>query len=157
MRWVYDYVYLYLFSFQTVTDRIILLDDSGPTKKTPRHIKVLSDTLQQATSVATILEPSGIYVRFLKYSRDKDGGFDHMTDGTRIARKVGEVYKEENDEDAKLGTVLQEKVVQPLVIDKIDKGEFKKPVLVYIIMDGNVSLQTNSSITKYQQWGRFSH
>ena len=75
-----------------------------------------------------------------------------MTDGSRIARKVEKVYDEENDQDFKLGTVLQKKVVQPLVTDKIDKGEFNKPVLVYIIMDGNVSLQKNSSVTKYQQW-----
>ena len=138
-----------------VTDRIILLDDSGSMKNYPRRIDALNDTLQRAASVATVLEPSGIYVRLLNYPRDEDGGFDHMTDANTIVRKVKGAYQEKHDIYTRLGTVLQKKIVRPLVDDKIAKREFNKPLLVYIITDGMVSLRKIS--IKYKQWARHSH
>jgi len=59
-----------------------------------------------------------------------------MTDANSIAQTVKGTYKEVHGIYTRLGAVLQKKIVQPLVDEKIAKREFNKPLLVYIITDG---------------------
>lgn len=114
-------------------------------KKKPDRIEALNDTLQRAASAVTTLDPSGIFIRFLNYPDDEGGAFDHMQASDRILRKVQDAYNGKYDTSTKLGTKLQEKIVEPLVLEKMDRGEFRKPLMVFLITDGIVSPPPNKN------------
>jgi hypothetical protein len=102
--------------------------------KTGNRIMALQETIKNVAEVATVLEPSGMSIRFIN-SRD-DGNFDHLTDVDDIMKKVQRV---EYKGDTKLGTNLQLKVASPMVLEKANNKTFKKPLIVAVITDGEVS------------------
>ncbi|KAH8665298.1 hypothetical protein BGZ60DRAFT_379157, partial [Tricladium varicosporioides] len=120
--WLYDFVFL--------------CDDSQSMRRHPERIDSLNDTLQRAANIATMLEPSGISVRFLNYLEDDDGDFDDLKNPKTILEKVKEAYKYKDGNMTRLGTVLDEKIVQPFVVEKIEEDEFEKPLMIFIITDG---------------------
>lgn len=95
-------------------------------------IPTLKDTLRRVAEFATILEPGGISVRFLNYDED----FDGLTNAKEIENKVAKVPFSGN---TRLGGVLDSKIVQPMIIQKVRKQEFRKPLFVVLITDGQVS------------------
>jgi hypothetical protein len=97
--------------------------------------QALEDTLERVAKITTHLEPLGISLRFLNYNQD--GGFNKLVDEEDIKKKVKGVKSEG---PTKLGTVLNEKIVQPFIIQKAIEGSFKRPVIVIIITDGEVGL-----------------
>jgi hypothetical protein len=110
------------------------IDDSS-SMQCEQRIPALKDTLKRVAEIATILEPSGIAVRFLNYNSDRK--FDNLVSIEDIQAKV-EAVKFEGC--TKLGTVLDRKIVQPMIIRKAISKSFEKPVIVVIITDGEVSI-----------------
>lgn len=106
-------------------DIVFLCDDSGSMKIGDR-IPALIKTLQSVSAWATLLEPTGIALRFLNYSGDMNGGFDNLKSQEKIADMV---YNIPLGKFTKLGTMLQEKVLQY----RAGRG---KPLIVVIITDG---------------------
>jgi hypothetical protein len=107
------------------------LDDSSSMKCNEQCIPTLKDTLRRVAEFATILEPRGISVRFLNHGED----FDGLANANEIEMKVAKVPFSGN---TRLGEVLDDKIVQPMVIQKVRERKFKKPVLVVLITDGQV-------------------
>jgi hypothetical protein len=107
------------------------LDDSSSMTHDER-IPTLKDTLRRVAEFATILEPGGISVRFLNYDED----FDGLANAKEIEKKVAKVPFSGN---TRLGEVLDCKIVQPMIIQKVRKKKLKKPVFVVLITDGQVS------------------
>ncbi|KAF3907799.1 hypothetical protein ABW21_db0205553 [Orbilia brochopaga] len=115
-------------------DFVILCDDSSSMKfnhENENRINSLKITLGTVAEIATLIEPSGISIRFLNYRKDQDWNKLKKTSeiNTRLKRVPWAGA-------TKLGQVLDKKVVQPLVINKIKEGTFKKPLVVIIITDG---------------------
>jgi len=108
------------------------LDDSSSMTWDEQCIPTLKDTLSRVAEFATILEPGGISVRFLNYHED----FDGLVSAKEIEEKVAKVPF---SGETKLGTVLNKKIVQPMIIEKVRKQKLKKPVFVVLITDGQVS------------------
>src|SRR5438034_566827 len=79
----------------------VFADDSS-SMKTGNRIFALQETIKKVAEIATVLEPSGMSIRFINSRRD--GRFDHLTDMDDIMEKVQTV---EYNGDTKLGTNLQ--------------------------------------------------
>ncbi|KAF3081128.1 hypothetical protein TWF102_001664 [Orbilia oligospora] len=120
-------------------DFAILCDDSSSmmpygNEKMEDRVTPLKDTLGRISEMATIIEPSGVSLRFLNYENDWCG-WDNMKSRDVIYRRFVEV------EDiwggwTQLGTVLDQKIIQPMVMDKVRNGTFVKPLIVVVITDG---------------------
>ncbi|KAJ6257571.1 hypothetical protein Dda_7356 [Drechslerella dactyloides] len=127
-------------------DFVILCDDSSSMKFNTEHedrISPLKKTLEKIAEIATLIEPSGISIRFLNYK--KDGAWDNlkgMKDMNPLLKKVPWAGA------TKLGTVLNKKIVQPLVIEKVNNGTFKKPLIVVIITDGKPERESPGTFNK---------
>ena len=114
----------------------LLLDDSSSMKFDAQRVPALFDTLRRVAQFTTILEPKGISVRFLNHDEGTGRHYDDLTDAHNIMMKVAQVPFHGN---TRLGQVLHEKIVQPMIIQKAVLGKLKKPVFVIIITDGEVS------------------
>jgi hypothetical protein len=84
---------------------------------------------------ATYLEPSGISIRFLNFKGD--GNFNNLADVNDIMQKIQMIDYNGNTQ---LGLFLGEKIVNPMIIEKAESNTLKKPVIVVVITDGEVSL-----------------
>jgi hypothetical protein len=99
-------------------------------------MSALKDTLERVARFATILSPDGISLRLLNYNEGDKGNFDHLTTVKSITEKFEKI---QCSGDTKLGTILEKKITKPMILDKAGKGVLKKPVIVVIITDGEVS------------------
>jgi hypothetical protein len=95
----------------------------------------LEDTLQHVAKFATKLEPSGISIRFLNFSQDRE--FNNLNDVEDIVQKVRAVGY---DGPTKLGQTLYFKIVLPMIFQKARQNTFTKPIIVMVITDGEVSM-----------------
>ncbi|KAI9782558.1 MAG: hypothetical protein M1839_004802 [Geoglossum umbratile] len=110
-----------------------ILDDSDSMNQSDRK-RLLLNTLGSVASFATLLEPTGITVRFINYNTDDT--FNKMVNVNEIVQRVGSINF---DGGTKLGTTLDDKIVQPMILDKAKKRRLEKPVIVVIITDGEAS------------------
>ncbi|PGH05596.1 hypothetical protein AJ79_06763 [Helicocarpus griseus UAMH5409] len=109
-------------------DFVILCDDSGSMQNGNR-IEVLEDTCQRVAEIATLLQPQGISLRFLNSDKKSDG----LANKDDVSKKVHDVSY---DGFTPLGTSLETKVVKPFILDRINTGKLKKPLITIIITDG---------------------
>ena len=91
--------------------------------------------IQRVAKFATKLEPSGISIRFLNFSQDRE--FNNLNDVEDIMRKVRAV---DFDGPTRLGQILHFKIVGPMVFQKERRNTFTKPIIVMVITDGEVSM-----------------
>jgi hypothetical protein len=100
------------------------------------RMPALLDTVKRVTQFATLLCPDGISVRVLNYDEDTDGRWDNL-------KTVGEVTRKTNTiplrGETHLGTVVHKKILKPMILSKAKLRSLKKPVIVHIITDGEVS------------------
>ena len=101
-----------------------------------QRIPALIDTLRRVARFATLLQPKGISVRFLSHDKGTERYYDDLTEAHDIAVKVTKVPFYGN---TRLGEVPDRKIVQPIIIQKIESGEVERPVFVVLITDGQVS------------------
>jgi pyocin large subunit-like protein len=97
--------------------------------------ETLKDILKRVAELANVLEPQeGMSMRFINYNYD--GHFNNLRDTEEIGRIVDAM---EPEGGTRLGNVLDEKIVQPMIVRKAIDGNFDQPVIVLIITDGEVS------------------
>lgn len=108
-----------------------LLVDNSTSICRERREELLKETLTRVVKFATILNKTGIFLRFL-HDFLKDCELDNLT--TERIKVVVDNIKYSCG--TKLGTKLKEKVVVPMVIQRAEKLE--KPLVVVIITDGRV-------------------
>jgi hypothetical protein len=104
------------------------------------RIGQLRNTLQRVVEIALsmqLYDNGGIKVRFLNYEYDDNGEFDNLASVQEVTSKVDMVFSEKRS-GSQLGTKLLKKVVNPMIKDKIRFGQFKNPVIVVLITDGEV-------------------
>jgi hypothetical protein len=108
-------------------------DDSG-SMKIGKRIATLTKTLQSVADWATRLEPRGISVRFLNHEGDSDQHFDGLVDVPTIQDRI---YKVKFGGGTMLGTMLDEKIINPFLL-RMERLENKRPLIAVIITDGEV-------------------
>ena len=111
------------------------LDDSSSMTFDEQHIPALRDTLRRVAYFATRLQPKGISIRFLNHHEGAGQTFDDLTDTHDVDMKVASVPFHG---DTRLGEVLDAKIVQPMILKKVQLGKLERPVFVVIITDGQV-------------------
>ncbi|EXJ76253.1 uncharacterized protein A1O5_00761 [Cladophialophora psammophila CBS 110553] len=109
---------------------VVLCDDSTSMRQEQR-IPALKTTLNRVAEIATMLEETGISIRFLNYNRDSR--LDDLRHPDAIMRKVESIRFKGI---TRLGNVLHEKIIEPMIIDKATRGTFEAPLVVVIITDG---------------------
>ncbi|KAK0517141.1 hypothetical protein JMJ35_000296 [Cladonia borealis] len=114
-------------------DFVILCDDSSSMTFDEQHIPALRDTLRRVAYFATRLQPKGIAIRFLNHHEGIGKSFDDLTDAHDVDMKVASVPFQGN---TRLGEVLDAKIVQPMILKKVQSGKLERPVFVVIITDG---------------------
>ncbi|KAI1428716.1 hypothetical protein F5Y12DRAFT_731496 [Xylaria sp. FL1777] len=102
-----------------------------------KRVENLKRTLNRVAQITQSmdLDQSGINIRFLNYTKDDSGDFDNMTDLKAISRQVNDVFQEKR-KGSKLGGKLEEKIIDPFVKKRIQNHDFKKPIIVLLITDG---------------------
>ena len=103
-----------------------------------QHVPALRDTLRRVAYFATRLQPKGISIRFLNHDEGVGNSFDDLTDAHDIDMKVRSVPFQGG---TRLGEVLDAKIVQPMILKKVQSGKLERPVFVVIITDGQVCYQ----------------
>ncbi|KAL3475679.1 hypothetical protein BJX99DRAFT_259117 [Aspergillus californicus] len=113
-------------------DIFFLCDNSGSMMLGDR-IDALNKTIQSITFWATMIEPSGVSLRFLNEDDDDNGKFDNLTDHEKLRDQIAAV---DFTGDTKLGTMLRKKVIRPLQDRAKTAGQGIKPRIIIIITDG---------------------
>jgi hypothetical protein len=103
------------------------------------RIPALQETVHNIAKFTTKLEPSGISIRFLNFDQDEGGDFNNLNDPDDIDRKVKMVNN--HGPCTMLGIELNQKVVRHIVT-KAKSDVLRKPVIVAIITDGEVTYDT---------------
>jgi hypothetical protein len=101
----------------------------------PLYIPALTDTLRRVAYLATLLQPKGLSLRFINHDEGDQGEFDNLTNAHVIASKISSLSFTGG---TRLGSALDDKIIQPLITSKIASGRFERPVFVVIITDGDV-------------------
>lgn len=98
------------------------------------RIVALIDLVKHTTSLATMLDPSGVKVRFMNFHKDK--GLDDIS----TAADVDKVMKLNNFRGRRsdLGTQLEARVLGPLLYDRHREERFDRPLFITTITDGAV-------------------
>jgi len=109
--------------------------DDSTSMNIGNRIPALQQTIKCVSEIATILEPSGMSIRFLNSTQD--GNFNNLTNVNDIMQKVQMV---DYNGYTLLGTQLRDKIVNPMIIQRAENNTLKKPVIVAAITDGEVSL-----------------
>lgn len=106
--------------------------------KLGNRIQALNQTLQSVAHWATRIEKDGISLRFLNGNQERNGLYDGLTDLNKIDDLISKVVIRGN---TRLGSMLNDKVVSPLVKKAARRKQTKeqiKPRIVMIITDGEV-------------------
>jgi len=122
---------------------IVILCDNSTSMEDPEKKKLFKDTLQRVGHFAFKLNSTGISLRWLHGpydSRNLDDLSPHAVE------KVieGMSYMP----GSKLGTVLREKIVEPMVLKGAKKRE--KPLIAVVIIDGTPTMEESDAL--YQQF-----
>ncbi|PWW74840.1 hypothetical protein C7212DRAFT_206843 [Tuber magnatum] len=95
---------------------------------------MMRETILKISDVCTAFRDEGISVKFINFRGD--GDYNNIRDRERLDQVVSRVKPKGG---TRLGTVLRNKIVEPLVIQKAKGESFERPVFVTIITDGEPS------------------
>jgi len=110
----------------------ISIDDSGSMKLDGRY-DMMRNTILTISDVCTAFRDEGISIKFLNFKGDKD------YNGIQDRGRLDEIIRGVNPKGGtRLGTVLRNKIVEPLIIQKAKEKSLERPVLVTVITDGQV-------------------
>lgn len=97
------------------------------------RITALKEYVRRVTKITTALDPTGISVRFINYKHD--GSFNAI----RTLSEVEEAMSCVNFNGSTcIGTVLEQKILNPLLFAKTRSGTLEKPLLITTVTDGSV-------------------
>ncbi|KAI5847397.1 hypothetical protein DFP73DRAFT_545186 [Morchella snyderi] len=111
---------------------VVLLCDDSSSMQHDRRIPALQEMVRRIAKITGLFETEGIKVRCLNSSQD--GEFNNI----RTLEDVEKIMSEMKFSGlyTKIGTSLWDKILKPLVFDKIDSNNLTRPLLVSIITDG---------------------
>ncbi|OAL21716.1 hypothetical protein AYO22_07658 [Fonsecaea multimorphosa] len=109
---------------------VVLCDDSQSMRREQR-IPALKTTLNRVADIATLLLETGISIRFLNYNQDSM--LDDLRQASTIMEKIASVRFMGI---TMLGTVLEKKIIKPMILDKAARKALEAPLVVVIITDG---------------------
>ncbi|KAJ3323562.1 hypothetical protein HDV06_001586 [Boothiomyces sp. JEL0866] len=124
-------------------DIVIFADDSGSMQFEDggERIQTLKTILSRVAQIGTLFDDDGIAVRFFNS--------EQLGDNITNAKEVDDlIAKTEFVGITPIGTNLESKVLAPMVYESVSKQTFKKPILVFIITDGEPSGEDEDTLIK---------
>ncbi|KAJ3275120.1 hypothetical protein HDV01_001259 [Terramyces sp. JEL0728] len=124
-------------------DIVIYADDSGSMKfeDDGQRIETLKTILSRVAQIGTLFDDDGISVRFF----NGDQSADNITN----ARAVDDLIQRTDFVGiTPIGTNLEAKILTPMVYETVARQAFKKPLLVFIITDGEPSGEDEDTLIK---------
>ena len=122
-------------------DIIVFCDDSGSMafEEYGSRIDDLKMILERISQVATQFDDDGILIRFFNSSLEGNG--------IRNAQEVTNLITQVNFSGmTPIGTQLEQKILQPFFFNAVERRQFRKPLLVYIITDGEPSGESRDKL-----------
>jgi hypothetical protein len=111
-------------------DFIIFLDDSTSMHKESRF-STLKTVVRRIARICSAYNASGINIRFI--NAHNDAGFNGIRTEEQVETCLDTVKLAKG---TPLGTRLFEKVVNPLIVQKAQRGVLRRPVVVSVVTDG---------------------
>ncbi|KAI5302784.1 hypothetical protein KEM55_000900, partial [Ascosphaera atra] len=122
-------------------DIVIFIDDSGSMsfEEDGERLQDLQLILSRVAFAASLFDDDGIQVRFMNS--------EERADGLRSEDQAQQLVSTHRFRGlTPLGSNLQSKVIEPLVLPKIRSGNLRKPVLAIIITDGEPTGENRSTL-----------
>jgi len=116
-------------------DVVIYIDDSGSMsfEENGERIKDLQLILQRVAFAATLFDDDGIDVRFM----NDESMPPNMLSGIRSEQQVEQLLANKRYKGlTPFGTMLRQKVIDPILIPKLRSRQLQKPLLIISITDG---------------------
>ncbi|KAL1989025.1 hypothetical protein VTN96DRAFT_5788 [Rasamsonia emersonii] len=102
---------------------------------------VLNETLRRLIQIVLVLNPDRMSMRFLNCNVDST--WNHVKYLNRFQNFLSKV---QYYGPTQFGTVLENKVIRPFVLQKAQAGTLRRPVLVTIITDGQPTQEHRSAV-----------
>jgi hypothetical protein len=128
-------------------DVILFVDDSGSMQfeENGERIKDLQLILQRVAFAATLFDDDGIEIRFM----NNDSIPPQQLSGIRSDQQIEQLMHSVGFKGlTPFGTKLREKVVDPLIVQKIHSRQLRKPVLVIGITDGQPAGENQNALVE---------
>ncbi len=123
-------------------DVVLLIDDSGSMafEENGSRIDDLKLILSRVSYAASLFDDDGVQIRFLNSPVNGDG--------IRSEQQVQDLIARINFSGVtQIGTKLQEKILEPLVLGPARAGQLRKPVLVITITDGQPAGESRNQLS----------
>jgi len=124
-------------------DTILYLDDSGSMsfEEGGSRIDDLKLIVSKVAQAASVFDDDGIEVRFMN-SRTDGHGLKNEADAMRLINQV------KFSGLTPLGTALDQKVLQPLLLGPARSNQLRKPVLIIAVTDGAPGGEARDTLTR---------
>ena len=106
------------------------------------RIKDLQLILQRVSSVATIFDSDGVQLRFMNANYDTS-----MLDGIRSEQQVDQLMRSVSFKGlTPMGTAMRQKVIDGIVVPKLQRRMYQKPTLVITVTDGQPAGEAQNTV-----------
>ncbi|SMR47251.1 unnamed protein product [Zymoseptoria tritici ST99CH_3D1] len=131
-------------------DVIIYVDDSGSMsfEENGERIKDLQLILQRSVFAATLFDDDGIELRFMNEDLPPQ-----QISGIRSEQQVEQLLASKRYKGlTPFGTELRKKVIDPILIQKLNSGQMRKPLLIISITDGQPAGENQNTLIETVQY-----
>lgn len=131
-------------------DVIIYVDDSGSMsfEENGERIKDLQLILQRSVFAATLFDDDGIELRFM----NEDMPLQEIS-GIRSEQQVEQLLSRKRYKGlTPFGTELRKKVIDPILVQKLNSGQMRKPLLIISITDGQPAGENANTLIETVQY-----
>jgi hypothetical protein len=131
-------------------DIVIYIDDSGSMsfEENGERIKDLGLILQRVAFAGTLFDDDGIELRFM----NEDLPIQELS-GIRNEQQIEQLLSRKRYKGlTPFGTELRKKVVDPILISRLNSGQMQKPLLIICITDGQPAGENQNTLTETVQY-----
>ena len=126
-------------------DVVVYIDDSGSMafEENGERIKDLQLIMQRVAFAATLFDEDGIDVRFMNDEQIPLNACSGIRDENQVQQLLANKrYKGLTP----FGTELRKKVIDPILVPKLQSGQMQKPLLIICITDGQPAGETQNAL-----------
>jgi len=131
-------------------DVVIYVDDSGSMsfEENGERIKDLQLILQRAAFAATLFDDDGVELRFM----NEDLPLQEVSH-IRSEQQIEQILSRKRYKGlTPFGTELRRKIVDPILISKLNSGQMQKPLLIISITDGQPAGENQNTLVETVQY-----
>lgn len=131
-------------------DIVIYIDDSGSMsfEEQGERIKDLQLILQRVAFAGTLFDEDGIDIRFMNEDPP-----NQQLSGIRSDQQIGQIMANKRYKGlTPFGTELKKKVIDQILVPRLNSGQMRKPLLVISITDGQPAGEDHNTLINTVQY-----